>query len=71
MMIPVRCFRCGKVIAGYWESYRTRVMAGDDPSDVLDDLGITRVCCRRMFVTHPWDHVKGTEPIDEAKKYTQ
>ncbi|MGM0771602.1 MAG: DNA-directed RNA polymerase subunit N [Halobacteriota archaeon] len=51
-MIPVRCFTCGKVIAGSWEEYDRRVKEGEDPAAVLDDLNITRYCCRRMFLAH-------------------
>jgi DNA-directed RNA polymerase subunit N len=52
MMIPVRCFTCGKVIGEHWEEYRARTDAGEDPGAVLDDLGIERHCCRRMLVSH-------------------
>ena len=55
MMIPVRCFTCGKVIGEYWDEYtaRAETHGGDEPpAEVLDDLGITRYCCRRMFVSH-------------------
>lgn len=51
-MIPVRCFTCGKVIASSWEEFKRRKEAGEDPAIVLDDLGITRYCCRRMLLTH-------------------
>jgi DNA-directed RNA polymerase subunit N len=51
-MIPVRCFTCGKVIGGLWEEYKERIDAGEDPGEVLDDLGVERYCCRRMFLTH-------------------
>lgn len=51
-MIPVRCFTCGKVIAGSWEEYTRRVKDGEDPAAVLDDLSFTRYCCRRMFLAH-------------------
>ena len=70
MMIPVRCFTCGKVIGGEWELYQNRVSSGEDPAKVLNELGITRVCCRRMYVSHPFDSSTGTEPIDEAIKYS-
>ncbi|HIH44897.1 MAG TPA: DNA-directed RNA polymerase subunit N [Candidatus Methanoperedenaceae archaeon] len=50
-MIPVRCFTCGKVIASSWEEYKKRT-AVEEPGKVLDDLGITRYCCRRMLLTH-------------------
>lgn len=55
MMIPVRCFTCGKVISEYWDEYtaRSHTHDGDEPpAVVLDDLGIDRYCCRRMFVSH-------------------
>ena len=70
MMIPVRCFTCGKVIGGVWELFKTRVVGGEDPATVLDELGIHRVCCRRMFVSHPFDAESDTEPIDEVIKYS-
>jgi DNA-directed RNA polymerase subunit N len=50
MLIPVRCFSCGKVVAHLWEEYRKRVDAGEDSKKVLDDLGIKRYCCRALFI---------------------
>jgi DNA-directed RNA polymerase subunit N len=52
MMIPVRCFTCGKVIGGVYQTYVKRVQLGEDPKQVLDDLGLSRYCCRRMIVAH-------------------
>jgi len=52
MIIPVRCFTCGKVIGHLWEEYKKRVETGEEPAKVLDDLGITRYCCRTIFLTH-------------------
>jgi DNA-directed RNA polymerase subunit N len=43
---------CGKPLAGLWEKYKERVSAGESPGAVLDDLGITRYCCRTLFLTH-------------------
>ncbi len=51
-MFPVRCFSCGKVIGDKWEEYLKRVQSGESPKEVLDSLGITRYCCRRMFLSH-------------------
>ena len=51
-MLPVRCFTCGKVIANSWEDYKRRVDQGEAPAAVLDDLGVTRYCCRRMILAH-------------------
>jgi DNA-directed RNA polymerase subunit N len=52
MMIPVRCFTCGNVIGEHWDEFTARTQAGEDPGDVLDDLGVRRHCCRRMIVSH-------------------
>jgi len=55
MMVPVRCFTCGTVVGEHWEEFKYRTREVDDPEDpekVLDDLGIERHCCRRMFVSH-------------------
>lgn len=52
MIIPVRCFTCGKVIGSSYPVYMNRVRMGEDPQKVLDDLGLERYCCRRMIVSH-------------------
>ena len=52
MIIPVRCFTCGKVVSDKWEDFTTRVKAGEDPKKVLDSLGVSRYCCRRMILAH-------------------
>ena len=52
MLIPVRCWSCGKVIAHKYEEYQNAIAEGKDAGEVLDDLGFNRYCCRRMFVGH-------------------
>ena len=52
MIIPIRCFTCGKPIGHLYKVYAQRVADGEDSKDVLDDLGLERYCCRRMFLTH-------------------
>jgi DNA-directed RNA polymerase subunit N len=52
MIIPVRCFSCGKVIGDKWEDFSRHIEIGETPSEVLNDLGITRYCCRRMLLSH-------------------
>ena len=51
MLIPVRCFTCGNLIADKHEDYLTRIKSGEEPGKVLDSLGISRYCCRRMLMT--------------------
>ncbi len=52
MIIPIRCFSCGKPIAHLWELFKERVAKGENPKEVLDDLGIERYCCRSVFLGH-------------------
>lgn len=52
MLFPVRCFTCGAPIGHLWEEYEKKVKAGEDPGKVLDDLGVKRYCCRRMFLSY-------------------
>jgi len=62
VIIPVRCFTCGRPIGHLWEEFVRRVKSGEDPGKVLDDLGVKRYCCRRMLLSH-------VEIIDELLKY--
>jgi len=52
VLIPVRCWSCGKVIAHKYQEYLEAVEEGKDAGEVLRDLGFERYCCRRMFVGH-------------------
>ena len=51
MLIPVRCFTCGNLIADKFDDYQTKLKAGEDPEKVLNDLQINRYCCRRLLLT--------------------
>lgn len=62
MLIPIRCFTCGKLIAHKWEDYDSRTKAGEDTAEVLTDLGFSKYCCRRMFIGH-------INVIDEVIRY--
>lgn len=73
MIIPVKCFTCGKVLADKYEYYLAQVrklkenrnMEVDKviyltkefidktpEGEVLDKLGLTKMCCRRHMLTH-------------------
>ena len=62
MIIPIRCYTCGKVIADKWETYKLLIKKGYSESDALDAIGFKRYCCRRMFISH-------IEIIDELIKF--
>jgi DNA-directed RNA polymerase subunit N len=51
MLVPVRCFTCGNLIADKFEEYQTKIKSGEEPAKVLNSLGIKRYCCRRMLLT--------------------
>ena len=52
MIIPVRCFTCGKVIGNKWETYLDMINSNMLECQALDELGLNRYCCRRMVLTH-------------------
>ena len=62
MIIPVRCFSCGKPIGHLWEDFKERVAKGEEPKKVLDSLGLERQCCRAMFLGQ-------VDLIDTASKF--
>ncbi|MCX6694047.1 MAG: DNA-directed RNA polymerase subunit N [Methanomicrobiales archaeon] len=61
-MIPVRCFTCGKAVSTAYEEFKKRRDTGEDPGEILDNLGLERYCCRRMLLTHK-------EIIDDLNPY--
>ena len=52
MIIPVRCFTCGKVIGNKWETYLDMINSNMLECQALDELGLNRYCCQRMVLTH-------------------
>jgi len=73
MIIPVKCFTCGNVLANKYQYYlrevrKMKIERGDNPDDVvyltkdsakktpegivMDNLKLTRMCCRRHMLTH-------------------
>lgn len=73
MIIPVKCFTCGKVLGDKYNYYLERVRklkisSGRDmesviyltkeyvektpEGQVLDELQLNRMCCRRHMLTH-------------------
>ena len=69
MIIPIRCFTCGKVMADKFDYYiqETEKMKANKSENkdilfknfdnihtgkILDDLGLTRYCCRRNMISN-------------------
>lgn len=62
MIIPVRCWSCGKPIGHLWEKFEEKTKKGQDVKKVLDDLGLERYCCRQQLLGH-------VELIDTVAKF--
>ena len=73
MIIPIKCFTCGMVLADKYRYYLTEVrrkkltqsidiekvmyLSKDVhektiEGEVMDDLGLTKMCCRRHILSH-------------------
>ncbi len=50
MIIPVRCFACGRPVGHLWEEYKKRVADGENSKKILDELDVERFCCRAVFL---------------------
>ena len=48
----MRCMSCGKPVAQFWEEYKERTEKGEESKKVMDQLGLTRFCCRALFLGH-------------------
>ena len=73
MIIPVRCYTCGKLLADKYEHYtnelnrkKLAMNTTEDPlfininsddikktiaGEILDELGLIRICCRKVMLT--------------------
>lgn len=66
MIVPIRCFTCGRVmadIADYYEIEKSKIeKKNEDPlfknfenihtGEILNKLGLKRYCCRRNLITN-------------------
>lgn len=65
MIIPIRCWSCGKPIGHLWEEFKERVTKGEDRKAIMDEMGLERYCCRAVFL----GHVDLIDIAGEFKKY--
>ena len=65
MIIPIRCFSCGRPIGHLWEEYKKRTQDGESADKILNDLGIKRYCCRAVFL----GQVDNIELVNKFKKF--
>jgi DNA-directed RNA polymerase subunit N len=67
VIFPIRCFSCGNVISEVYDEYKTRLSNVESPEEILNDLGVTKYCCRRMFASHRLEN--GKELFDDIVEY--
>ncbi|ADD09283.1 RNA polymerase, N/8 Kd subunit [Aciduliprofundum boonei T469] len=62
LIIPVRCFSCGRVIASDYIAFVNKVNliretenrepTPEEIQRIFDEIGVKRYCCRRMILSH-------------------
>ena len=52
MLIPVRCFTCGKVLGNKESTMKKLREEGKEDTEIMEILGITRYCCKRILLTY-------------------
>ena len=52
MIIPIRCFTCGKVVGDKSQQYESMVKEKIPFDEIYKQLGIQRYCCKRMLQTN-------------------
>ena len=52
MIIPVRCYSCGKIVGDKWKTYTELLENGVTKKEALDTLKLKRYCCRNILLSH-------------------
>lgn len=64
MLIPIRCFTCGTLVADKWEEYQQLKEQDVAPDEIFKRLDLERFCCRRMLVAH-------VDLVDDVLKFSR
>ncbi len=64
MLIPIRCFTCGTLVADKWEEYQKLKAQDKSPEEIFKALDLERFCCRRMLIAH-------VDLIDDVLKFSR
>ena len=51
-MIQIRCYTCNTGLAEHWQAYQQACAQQRSKRDALEELGLTRMCCKIPFITH-------------------
>ena len=64
---PLRCWSCNKPMQEAWGAFCVGAREGKDQAELLNALGLTRYCCRRMILTQPMP-LKHEAPAEPARQ---
>jgi DNA-directed RNA polymerase subunit N (RpoN/RPB10) len=64
MLIPIRCFTCGALVADKWEEYQHLKEQDIAPDEIFKKLDLDRFCCRRMLIAH-------VDLVDDVLKFSR
>lgn len=55
MLTSIRCRTCLAPIEQNWCAYESMRAQGIPPGEILDSLRMTKICCRKFFITNVSD----------------
>jgi DNA-directed RNA polymerase subunit N (RpoN/RPB10) len=64
MLIPIRCFTCGTLVADKWEEYQQLKEQDVAPEEIFKRLDLDRFCCKRMLIAH-------VDLVDDVLKFSR
>ena len=64
MLIPIRCFTCGTLVADKWEEYQQLKEQDVAPDEIFKRLDLDRFCCKRMLIAH-------VDLVDDVLKFSR
>jgi len=64
MLIPIRCFTCGALVADKWEEYQQLKEQDLAPEEIFKKLDLDRYCCRRMLLSQ-------VDLVDDVLKFSR
>ena len=64
MLLPVRCFTCGKVLGNKWKKLEELTAQHAEMLVIYRELGLERYCCKKVIMTF-------VSTLDTLLKYDQ
>ena len=52
MLIPIRCFTCGRITGNKWEIFKKKREEGKPDIEIFKEMNVKSYCCKRMLLGH-------------------